>query len=329
MVFNTGMVGYPESLTDPSYLGQILMLTYPLIGNYGVPDRTKKINELQTHIESHKIQASALIVSQYSKEWSHWNGTQSLASWLIQEDIPALSNVDTRGLTQHLRSAGTMLAKVIIDGDTSWYQPADHHLVAEVSCTAPKTYGSGSRKVVLIDCGVKNQILHQLLAYDLCVEVVPWNYPISNIECDGIFISNGPGDPRHCVDTITHLQEEIKRQRKPIFGVCMGHQLLGLAAGASVFKLKYGHRSQNQPVIEKGTHRCLITSQNHGYAIDTNTLPKNWNCWFENLNDQTCAGLTHTSGLFKSVQFHPEAAPGPLDSRFLFSSFRKLVEECA
>ena len=329
LVFNTGMVGYPQSLTDPSYRGQLLLFTYPLIGNYGVP-KQKKLEHRSVVFESNHIQASALLVSQYSDDWDHWNGEIGLREWLKKERIPALTEVDTRGLTKHLRNAGTMLAKIIIhDSVPEWYHPERINLVAQASCTSTQTYGKGSKKVVLIDCGAKNQILHQLLSLDLTVEVVPWNHPLSQLKYDGICISNGPGDPRHCRETISHIRNEIQQKRAPIFGICMGHQILGLAVGASIFKLKYGHRSQNQPVIEVGTQRCLITSQNHGYAVDTQTLPQDWSCWFKNLNDHTCAGIQHRSGLFSSVQFHPEASPGPMDAQYLFEDFRKKVEQCS
>ena len=327
LVFNTGMVGYPESLTDPSYLGQILMLTYPLIGNYGVPAQ-EKTTDLQHHFESSKIQASALVIQHLSTHWSHWNSARSLAQWLKTEGIPGICGIDTRGLTQHLRSSGTMLAKIIIDGDVDWYAPDQHNLVAQSSCTQPRSYGNGSRTVILIDCGVKHQIIHQLVQHDLTVIVVPWDYSFSHMSFDGIFVSNGPGDPRHCTKTVHHLRAQLQKNI-PIFGICMGHQLLGMAAGASIYKLKYGHRSQNQPVIEEGTHRCLITAQNHGYAIDAKTLPKDWKCWFTNLNDQSCAGLSHTSGYYKSVQFHPEATPGPHDAQWFFIDFRRTIEECS
>ena len=328
LVFNTGMVGYPESLTDPSYRGQILMLTYPLIGNYGVPKRSNTASGLDCNFESHQIQATGLVVSHYSERWNHWKGEKSLGDWLKEESIPGITGVDTRGLTRHLRTAGTMLAKIIVNEDPQWYQPEDHHLVAEVSCTSPKIYGSGSKKVALIDCGVKNNIVRELLEQDLTVHVVPWDFPVHQHDFDGIFVSNGPGDPRHCQQTIDHLKISLQK-KKPIFGICMGHQLLGMAAGASVYKLKYGHRGQNQPVIEKGTNRALITSQNHGYTLDQHSLPPNWHCWYENLNDQTCAGIIHDSKIFRGVQFHPEATPGPTDSNYLFSTFRKLVEQCS
>lgn len=329
LIFNTGMVGYPQSLTDPSYLGQILLFTYPLIGNYGVPKNITSHSK-PIYFESAQIQPSALLVSHYSEDWNHWNGEMSLEQWLKIDGIPALRNVDTRGLTKHLRETGTMPAKIIINDITpEWYYSENHNLVADASCSKPHTLGHGSRKVVLIDCGAKNQIIHQLLSLDLTVEVIPWNHPLDGLEYDGICISNGPGDPRHCQETIIQIQHELKKKRIPIFGICMGHQILGCAAGASIFKLKYGHRSQNQPVIELGTSRCLITSQNHGYAIDATTLPKGWSSWFENLNDQTCAGIKDDTGLFSSVQFHPEAAPGPMDAQYLFQDFRAKVEACS
>ena len=327
IVFNTGMVGYLESLTDPSYRGQLLTLTYPLIGNYGVPDFRADLNHLHPHFESHHIQPSALIVSQYVAQFSHGQAKHNLGTWLKEEGIVGISGVDTRSLTKHLRQSGTMCAKIVLRDDIDWYRPEDHHLVAQSSCTQRQTFGTGSKHVVLIDCGVKHNIIRHLIKRDIRVTLVPWDDPFTDLSVDGIFISNGPGDPRHCQKTIAHLRYYFGKSI-PIFGICMGHQLLAMAAGADIFKLRYGHRSQNQPVIEIGTDRCLITAQNHGYAVDETTLPKDWACWFKNLNDDTCAGIKHTSGLYKGVQFHPEASPGPKDAQFFFDTFRTCIEEC-
>lgn len=322
LVFSTGMVGYTESLTDPSYRGQLLMCTYPLIGNYGVPD-LDTMDDLYGSFESSRIHARGLLVSSYSPDWSHWKGRHSLSSWLQEEGIPALSGIDTRRLTQHLREKGTMSARIVIK-DTPFVSPSTSHPVAEVSCTEPYVCGSGSKRVVLIDCGVKRNIIRQLIAHDCTVHVVPWDYPLSNLSFDGVVLSNGPGDPRACTETIANITPLLS-QNIPILGICLGHQLLGLAAGATLYKMKYGHRGQNQPVIEKGTHRCFITAQNHGYAVDAQTLPHDWDCWFENLNDHTCEGIIHSSRLYRGVQFHPEAAPGPVDTDFLIADFCALL----
>lgn len=322
LVFTTGMVGYTESLTDPSYKGQLLMCTYPLIGNYGVP-RQDSSYEPWGAFESDRIQVSGLIVSSYSAHWNHWKATRSLGEWLTEEGIPAITGIDTRRLTQHLREKGTMLARLEIPRKP-WRSSSHEHPVAEVSCSEPYVCGSGSKRVVLIDCGVKKNIIRRLVAHDCTVHVVPWDYPLSSLSFDGVVLSNGPGDPRWCTKTIENIAPLLS-QNIPMLGICLGHQLLGLAAGAELFKMKYGHRGQNQPVIEKGTNRCFITAQNHGYALDIKTLPPNWDCWFENLNDHTCEGIIHSSKRYRGVQFHPEASPGPSDTDFLFADFCALL----
>jgi carbamoyl-phosphate synthase small subunit len=318
-VFNTGMVGYPESLTDPSYAGQILVLTYPLIGNYGVPEpQNARLNDW---FESDKIQVAGLVVAEHCLHSNHWNGRSSLHSWLHSEHVPGLAGVDTRALTQHLRTAGAMLGKLLInDQRTEWRNPNDENLVAGVSVTRPQQYGSGNKKVVVVDCGCKNNILRSLLRRGVAVSVVPWNHPLEREEFDGVVFSNGPGDPQMCRETIDNLCP-LLGQNKPVLGVCLGNQLLALAAGASTYKLKYGHRSQNQPCVLVGTKRCFITSQNHGYAVDETTLPRDWLPWFFNANDGTNEGIRHRSKPFCSVQFHPEAWPGPADTEFLFDEF--------
>ncbi len=324
VVFNTGMTGYPETLTDPSYKGQILTLTYPLIGNYGVPVENEK-SDLSKYFESEKIQITGLLVSDYSQEYSHWNSGQSLSEWLYKYDIPALYGIDTRTLTKKLREKGTMLGKIEFDNDNlDFYDPNLDNLVEKVSISKPIKYGKGKTRIILLDCGCKTSIIHDLVARHVQVIRVPWNYDLSEIDFDGLLVSNGPGDPKICRQTIFQIRHTIMRDI-PVFGICLGHQLMGLAIGANTYKLKYGHRSQNQPVIEVGTNRCLITSQNHGFAVDNTTLPNDWEPWFLNLNDQTNEGIKHISGRFRSVQFHPEASPGPVDSEYLFDEFFKLV----
>jgi len=310
VVFNTGMVGYPESLTDPSYRGQILVLTYPLIGNYGVPKKG---------FESDRIQISGLIISDYSKGYSHWEAVESLSEWLKSHKIPALCGVDTRAVTKKLREKGVMLGKIEFDKKIEIVDPNKTNLVADVSIMEPKVYGKG-RKIVLIDAGVKNNIINSLVARGLEVTRVPWDYDFHTLDFEGLFISNGPGDPKMCKTTIQNIRKALDK-KIPTMGICLGNQLLGLAAGADTYKLKYGHRSQNQPCIEVGTKRCYITSQNHGFAIDTKTLPSGWEPWFENANDGTNEGIKHKSGKFCSVQFHPEATPGPTDTAYLFEKF--------
>jgi len=320
VVFNTGMVGYPETLTDPSYNSQILALTYPLIGNYGVA-RDKSRNNLSQIFESNQIQIGGLIVSDYSQKFNHYQAKQSLGDWLIENEIPALQGIDTRSLTKKLREKGTMLGKIQLDGEKlEFYDPDKENLVEKVSYEKPTEHGSGKKRLLLIDCGSKHSIIHNLIKRGLQVKRVPWDYDFRNEKFNGLVISNGPGNPKMCRKTIYNIRYAISK-RIPTFGICLGNQLLALAVGANTYKLKYGHRSQNQPVMEVGTDNCWVTSQNHGYAVDTKTLPDEWEPWFINLNDGTNEGIRHRSGLFRSVQFHPEANPGPVDAEGLFDDF--------
>lgn len=321
IVFNTAMTGYPESLTDPSYRGQILVATYPLIGNYGVPQESyDETTGLINNFESPKIQISGLIISDYSFEFSHWAAQKSLSNWLQEHNIPALYGIDTRALTQHIRTHGAMLAKIIFHEDIPWYDPNKENLVAKVSTPQRKIYGNGKYKVMLVDCGIKTNIMRCLLRDDTTVIQVPWDYDFTAEEYDGLFLSNGPGNPEMCTETIAHLKH-IFNEEKPIFGICLGSQLMALAAGATTYKLKYGHRSHNQPVRLNPTNQCYITSQNHSFAVHTNSLPENWEQWFQNLNDGTCEGIIHKEKPFSAVQFHPEASGGPTDTKFLFDRF--------
>lgn len=325
VVFNTGMVGYYESLTDPSYKGQILVLTYPLIGNYGVPGE-KKESDLSIDFESDRIHAAALVVSDYSFSHNHWNAVKSLADWLKEQGIPALHRIDTRTLTKRLREKGTMLGKIDSDTDVAFYDPNKENLIEKVSIKEPIVYNKkGKRKIVVIDCGVKFNILRSLIERDCSVIRVPCNYDFLEQTFDGIVISNGPGDPKMCQETIAIIKRCIEK-KIPIFGICLGNQLMALAAGANTYKLKYGHRSQNQPCLQVGTKRCFITSQNHGYAVDTKSLPKDWEPWFENVNDNTNEGIRHKRLPFFSVQFHPEHRPGPVDTAFLFDTFLEFIQ---
>ncbi|MFH0973422.1 MAG: glutamine-hydrolyzing carbamoyl-phosphate synthase small subunit [Candidatus Micrarchaeota archaeon] len=331
VVFNTGMTGYPQSLTDPSYAGQILCFTYPLIGNYGVGKTTKDAFGLHSNYESNRVQAEGLVVSEYSAAHSHWDARCSLGEWLKENRVPAIFGVDTRALTIKLREKGVMLGKIIVDGDEArfekkeFYDPNKENLVARVSRKRVERYGHGNFRVAVVDCGMKNNILRCLLARGVRASVVPWNYDFNRLDCDGVFVSNGPGDPTQCVETIRRLKEAMKIGT-PVFGICLGNQLLALAAGARTFKLKYGHRSQNQPCVnaagvygERG--RGFITSQNHGYAVDSRSLPAGWRELFFNANDGTNEGVAHASKPFFSVQFHPEGSCGPRDSEFLFDEF--------
>ncbi|MBW2976806.1 glutamine-hydrolyzing carbamoyl-phosphate synthase small subunit [Candidatus Woesearchaeota archaeon] len=349
VVFSTGMVGYPEALTDPSYKGQILCLTYPLIGNYGVPENEKDEYGLPKYFESDKIHIQGLIVSDYSFEYSHWNAKKSLAEWLKEHNIPAMFDVDTRELTKKIREKGTMLGKIVInENDIDSYNPNKSDLVKEVTIKEPVVYEPAgkktviinndsminkinkncrkNKKIILIDCGIKNSIIKNLLNRKLTVIRVPYDYDFFNFDFDGVVISNGPGDPKMCRKTIENVKKAIGKEI-PIFGICLGNQILGLAAGADTYKLRYGHRSQNQPCLMEGTKRCFITTQNHGYAIDVKTLPSEWEAYLTNLNDNTNEGIRHKTKPFFSTQFHPEATPGPNDTVFLFDNFLKSLNK--
>jgi carbamoyl-phosphate synthase small subunit len=324
VVFNTAMTGYPESLTDPSYKGQILTLTYPIIGNYGVPGKTTE-DSMYKFFESYALHISGLVISDYTEEYSHWNASKSLGDWLREYEIPGIYGVDTRELTKILREEGTMLGKIVVDGnDVQFFDPNKINLVEQVSISERKIFGNGKYRILLIDCGVKYNIIRNLLQRDTTVILVPWNHDIEKEEYDGLFISNGPGDPKLCDATILSLQKALKRNI-PIYGICLGNQLLALAAGANTYKLKYGHRSHNQPVLLEGTNKAYITSQNHGFAIDNATLPPEWEPLFTNLNDNTNEGMKHKSQPFFSTQFNPEASSGPKDTEFLFDQFIELV----
>jgi carbamoyl-phosphate synthase small subunit len=325
VVFNTAMTGYPESLTDPSYKGQILVLTYPLIGNYGVPGKSIR-EQLARNFESDRVHISGLVVSSYSAEYSHWNALESLSDWLRDQGVPGVCGVDTRAITKRLREHGTMLGKLIPSDteDIAFYDPNNDNLVAMVSTGEPVTYPGGPERVVLVDCGVKNNIIRCLMDTGATIHRVPWDYDFSGMDYDGLVISNGPGDPQQCKATIGHLQKAMQRDN-PIFGICLGNQLLALASGAGTYKLKYGHRGYNQPALRVGTDRAYITSQNHGFAVDDSSLKPGWEPMFVNLNDGTNEGIRHTSKPFFSTQFHPEASGGPTDTSFLFGDFMDLV----
>ncbi len=321
VVFNTSMVGYPETLTDPSYRGQILTLTYPLVGSYGVPDIST--------LESNQIQVSGLIVTEYIDHYSHWEAKQSLGQWLIKNKVPAITGIDTRALTKKLRDHGVMLGRIQVGSHRTTgplIDPNTTNLVAQVSCTKPKMYGRGKKTVMVVDCGVKESIIRNFVDRGVKVKRVPWDYNFvpELPKVDGLFISNGPGDPTQCVPTIQHLKEAFKTNL-PIFGICLGSQIQGLAAGAKTYKLKFGHRAQNQPCVIEGTQHCLLTSQNHGFAVDEATLPSSWKVWFRNANDHSVEGIKHRTKPWWSVQFHPEATPGPNDANLLFDEFVSIL----
>ena len=329
VVFTTGMVGYPESLTDPSFKDQILVCTMPLIGNYGVPKEELSEEKISKWFESHKIHLKGLIVTDYSEIHSHWNAAKSLSDWLKEYGVPGITGIDTRMLTQILREKGSLLGQIHPQGvkaNKEFYDPNTKNLVAKVSIEKPTTYGNGDKHLAIIDTGMKNNILRSFLNRGLKVTILPWNKSPFEYEketgdhFDGVFFSNGPGDPAKMNETVAIMKECFER-KIPTFGICLGNQIMGRAAGASTYKLKYGHRGQNQPCIDLKTGRCVITSQNHGYVVDPKGLPSDWEVWFENANDGTVEGLRHKRLPFFSVQFHPEAMPGPTDTTYLFDEF--------
>lgn len=324
VVFSTGMVGYPESMTDPSYLGQILIFTYPLIGNYGVPK--------SAFWESEKIQTSGVIVSTYNETPSHFQSERTLSQWLKDENIPGLQIADTRFLTQKIREKGTMLGKIVIDKDIKFYDPNKENLVAKVSTKKVSQHGQGEKTVVLIDCGAKENIKRCFIERGVKVIVVPWDFdPFNNVSVhlegvklnfDAIVVSNGPGDPKMADKTIQTLQKALQKDL-PILGICLGHQLLSLAAGGDTRKLKFGHRSQNQPCMMERSKRCFITTQNHGFEVYK--IPKGFRPWFTNANDGSNEGIIHSKKPIMSVQFHPEASPGPTDTEWIFDYFLERI----
>ncbi|CAD6191459.1 unnamed protein product [Caenorhabditis auriculariae] len=301
IVFQTGMVGYVESLTDPSYAQQLLTLTYPLIGNYGVPS-TEQLDEfgLPAFAESDRVWPAALIVEKMCAEGeqSHWQAVQSLSEWLRKADVPCLAGIDVRQLTKKIRETGTMKAKLIIESDEAksfnFIDVNAQNLVDVVSKKEVSSYGKGDLKILAVDCGLKYNQIRCLARRGFTVKVVPWNHPIDQeTDYDGLFISNGPGDPEICASLVERLANIVKRAEKPVFGICLGHQLLARAIGASTYKLKYGNRGHNQPCTHYATGRCFITSQNHGYAVDEKSLPDGWKALFTNENDGTNEGIVH------------------------------------
>ena len=356
VVFNTAMTGYPESLTDPSYAGQLMVLTYPLMGNYGVPPFTFGADGLPDFMESGRIHAEAIIVSDYSAEYSHWNACESLSAWLKREQVPGVTGIDTRRLTKLLRERGVMRGRIVFGEEAKEAEPqesspayGDINFVDRVSCKEVMHYadgacrtfptdlpkeelvrrlpakGEGRKRILLVDCGVKSNIIRCLLRRGVEVVRVPWDYDFNGLPFDGLFISNGPGDPDTCEAAVRHIRRAMENPALPIFGICMGNQLLAKAGGASIYKLKYGHRSHNQPVRMVGTDRCFITSQNHGYAVDGETLGNDWKPLFVNMNDGSNEGIRHKHNPWFSAQFHPEAASGPTDTEFLFDEFISLL----
>ena len=343
IVFSTSMVGYPESLTDPSYKGQILTFTYPLVGNYGVPSYEKEQGVLK-YFESDTIKATGFVVHELCKHPFHWASQRTLDQWLKDEDIPGIYGIDTRKLTKKLRVHGVMLGILKVyeaDEEPDLEQlrkevktvpdPNSTDLAKQVTVKEPVFYPSGGDKTaVLLDCGVKYGILRNLLRRGFDVYRVPYDYSLEQVldyKPDGIMISNGPGDPKQCVKTIETVRQLVDMDM-PMMGVCLGTQILALALGGDTYKLKYGHRSQNQPALDLETGRCYITTQNHGYTVKRDSIADTGLTeWFKNANDQTVEGVKHKTKPAFALQWHPEASPGPYDTEFLFDRFRKLAEE--
>lgn len=316
VVFSTGMTGYVESLTDPSYAGQVLTFTYPLIGNYGVPNSETW--------ESEKIQAAGVVAGSVCQTPSHWDSECSFTEWLREQHVPLIVGVDTRELTKLLRKRGVALGAICIGNRRPrvFPDPNRTHLVGKVSLPAKEVYGSGPKRVIAVDCGMKANILRCLTKFPIQVVRVPHNYDYSEEDYDGLFLSNGPGDPVVCRETIAILRKVLKRQ-KPIMGICLGAQLMALAIGGKTYKLKFGHRGQNHPCMDLERKQAILTSQNHGYAIDEKSLPRDWRVSFRSLNDQSVEGIAHKKLPYFAVQFHPESHPGPTDAEYLFQKFHR------
>jgi len=333
VVFNTGMAGYVESLTDPSYRGQILVLTYPLIGNYGVP-APRAAGSLDGPFESDRIQVQGLVVQHYVATPSHHASARSLGDWLSQEDVPAVAGIDTRTLTRRLREHGTMRGWLVPApmSAADMRARADQRdmragIFHEVAPQQPVRHPGGPLEVLVVDAGAKDNIVRSLLARGASVTRAPWHCDLAPLasRADGILIGNGPGDPKDLGPLVTQVRSLLATYRRPVFGVCLGNQILCLAAGGDTYKLPYGHRGVNQPVRDLRTGHCYVTSQNHGYAVREESLPAGWRPWFVNINDGSNEGIRSELEPYFSVQFHPEASPGPQDTGFLFDDFLRLA----
>ncbi len=326
VVFNTGMVGYVESLTDPSYRGQILVLTYPLVGNYGVPADGMDDLGLPANFESDRIQVAGLVVATLSRDYSHHSAVRSLDEWLREGGVPGLTGVDTRHITKRLRARGVMPGRLVDDtGTVDFEDPNQRDLASEVCAGEPCTYNEGAGpRVAVIDAGVKTSILRSIAQRGFEVVRVPFTRDAMEVEPAALVAGNGPGDPEMYPKAVEGMRAALESDI-PVMGICLGNQLMGLSAGGTTHKLTYGHRSQNQPALEVGTGRCYITSQNHGYVVDVDSLPGEWDVWFTNANDGSCEGIRREDGKAWAVQFHPEARPGPRDTDHLFDRFADMV----
>ncbi|CAG8492509.1 13433_t:CDS:2 [Ambispora gerdemannii] len=337
-VFTTSVVGYPESMTDPSYRGQILTFTQPLIGNYGVPGLFKDKFGLMEYFESDRIQVEGIIVNDYATKYSHWTAVESLGEWCARHGVPAISGVDTRAIVHILRDQGSTLARLDVGEEAhnldttnvKYEDPNTRNLVAEVSTKVPVSYNPfGDIKIAVIDCGVKQNILRSLVGRGASVTVLPWDFDFTKVadQFDGLFISNGPGNPKNAIRSVNILRKTLEIYQKPIFGICMGNLLLGMAAGMDVYKLRFGNRGHNVPAINMTNGMCAITSQNHGFALKDDIMPIGWKKYFVNANDGSNEGIQHIHRPVRSVQFHPEAKGGPQDTEYLFEEFLAQVRD--
>ncbi|XP_030566289.1 CAD protein [Drosophila novamexicana] len=337
VVFQTGMVGYTEALTDRSYSAQILVLTYPLIGNYGVPD----VNELDEfglpeHFEwlQGAVQVAGLVVGEICDTPSHWRSQRTLSQWLAEHKVPGISGIDTRALTKKLREQGSLLGRIVYEKPgkqlAPFEDPNERNLAKECAVKEPLLYKSPQNsgpRIAIMDCGLKLNQLRCLVQRGASVQLLPWSAELKEDQYDALFLSNGPGDPASCQPIVEQVKRVLQAGNKPIFGICLGHQLLATAIGCDTYKMKYGNRGHNLPCLHRATGRCLLTSQNHGYAVDLAKLPADWEELFVNANDGTNEGIVHRTKPYFSVQFHPEHHAGPKDTEFLFDVFLEAISQ--
>lgn len=347
-VFSTSITSYTESMTDPSYRGQILVFTTPLIGNYGVPSNKTPVNheDVGVYLESERVQCSGVVVADVAERFSHYKAVESLASWCQRHDVPGITGVDTRAITRLLRDQGTTLGRLAIGSDASlpppteaeFWDPTTENLVDQASTKEPYTLNpNGDVKIAVLDFGAKANILRSLVRRGASVTVLPWNYDFNQVRdnYDGLFLSNGPGDPNHCMEAALILRKTLQEWTKPVFGICMGHQVIGIAAGLDAYRMTFGNRGHNQPVLALASSgsikagRVYVTSQNHQYALKLqDPFPAGWEPFFINCNDSSVEGIKSTADSGKKVwgvQFHPESAGGPLDTIEMFTDF---LAEC-
>ena len=342
IVFNTGMVGYTEALTDPSYNGQILTLTYPLVGNYGIPDLTEVDEDgISKFFESDMMQIRGLVVHELSQTASHWNLKMTLDEWMYNEKVPGISGIDTRAITKKLTSSGVMMAALVVSDEqidvekikkelTNVTKYNSEKFMDVVSTKEEKIYGDDNQSVVVIDTGAKNAIVRNIRELGYKAIVVPWNTTFEKVMSynpKGVVLSSGPGDPQNCPETIDTAKKLIENNI-PTLGICLGAQIIGIAGNTETYKLKYGHRGQNKPCINLETNQVYVTSQNHGYGIKPESLEQSdFKLWFSNADDNTVEGIKHKTKDCIAVQFHPEAAPGPFDCKYVFDELKKLMEK--